>query len=107
MTTDRQMPAVYAVGVGRFFLPLHWSLFFCRKYRELIVQHMVQAKAFSPLPHLLDRKDSPAPAALAAWTGHYFLSFPIPHPLIPYIIVKTMTLSLQTFQSNVNNPYQT
>ena len=54
-----------------------WSLFFGRKYREKIVQHMVQAIAVSPLPHLLDRKDSPAPAALAAGAGHYFLPFPI------------------------------
>ena len=37
LTTDRQVPAVLAVGAGRFFLPLYWSLFFRRKYGEKIV----------------------------------------------------------------------
>ena len=87
---------------GRFFLPHHWLLFFGRKYREKIVKHMVQTKAFSPLPHLLHRKDSPAPAALAAGAGHYFLHFHIqPHPFIPLIMVRTKMSSLETFQSNI------
>ena len=69
--------AVLAVGAGCFFLSLHWSLFFGRKYREKTVQQMMQAITFNPLPHLLNRKDSPASAALAAGAGRYFLPFPI------------------------------
>ena len=72
LSTHRQVPVVLAVGAGRFTLPLHWSLFFGRKYWEMIVEHEQQAIAFSSVLHLLHRKDSPAPAALAAGTGHYF-----------------------------------
>ena len=32
LTTDKQVPAVLAVGAGCFFLPLHWSLFFAVKW---------------------------------------------------------------------------
>ena len=94
-----------AVGAGRFTLPLHWALFFGRKYWEMIVEHEQQAIAFSSVLHLLHRKDSPAPAALAAETGHYFLPFLIQtHPLIPFIMVKTKMTSLETFQSNNQKP---
>ena len=48
-----QVPAELAVGAGRFFLHLFWSLFFGRKYREKIVQHMLQAISFSLFPQLL------------------------------------------------------
>ena len=48
LTTDRQAPAVLAAGAGCFFLLLHSSLVFGRKYREKIVQHMVQAIVPSP-----------------------------------------------------------
>ena len=45
-----QVPAVLAVGVGRFFLPLYWSLFFGRKYWEKIAQHMQRAIAILHFP---------------------------------------------------------
>ena len=71
-----------------------------RKYRPKIVQHMLQAIAFSPIPHLLQRKGSPARAALAAGAGHNFLPFPI-FPFSSLIIVRTKMTSLETFQSKI------
>ena len=53
LTTDRQVPAVLAVGAVHFFLPVYWSLFIGRKYREMLVKHMLQAIVFSAFPHLL------------------------------------------------------
>ena len=41
------MPAVLAVSAGRFFLPLYWSLFLGRKYREKIVHWLVGCFGFN------------------------------------------------------------
>ena len=83
------------LGAGRFCLPHYWSFFVGRKYREKIVQHMLQAIAFSPFPHLLHRKGSAAPAALAAGACYYFLPFPLqPHPLGLLIMIWTKTLKI-------------
>ena len=102
LTTHKQVSAVLAVDAGRFFLPSQWSLFFGRKYREKIIEHLLQTIPFSPLPHLLHRKDSPAPAALAAGAGHSFLPFLIqPYSLFPIIMVGTKMPSLETFRSNM------
>ena len=81
------MSAVLAVDAGRFFfffffcpLSVHFSL--AINNGKKIIQHLLQTIPFSPLPHLLDRKHSPAPVALAAGAGHSFLPFPIqPYPL--------------------------
>ena len=84
------------------FLPLivHCSL--AVNIREKLVQHLLQAIPFSPFPHLLHQKDSPAPAVLAAGAGHFFLPFPIqPHPLTPLIMARKRKTSLETFQSNM------
>ena len=63
---------------------------------------LTASHTFSPFPHLLHQKDSPAPAALAAGVGHFFLPFPIqPHPLIPLFMARKRKPSLETFQSNI------
>ena len=84
-----------AVGAGRFFLPRYWPLFIGRKYWEKIASNSL----FSLSP-VVNQKGSPAPAALAAGVGHYFLSFPI-YLLSLLIMVSTKMTSLETFQSNV------
>ena len=82
---------------GTFLLPLYWSLFFGRKYREKIVQHNVRAIAVLHFP-ICAPKSCPAPAALAAGAGHFFSLTPIqPHPLSPLIVVRLKMTSLETF----------
>ena len=107
------MPAVLAVGAGRFFRLFigHCSLQQMLEYlspefkcREKIFQQWLQAIAFSPFPNLLHRKDSPAPAALAAGAGHFFLPFPFLiqlRPLIPLIMIGMKMPSLETIQYNM------
>ena len=64
----------------------------------------VQPIVFSPLPHSLDRKDSPTAAALVAGASYYFVPFLIqPHPLILLIMVRTKKPSLETFFCNIRN----
>ena len=79
---------------------INGPLFIGRKYWEKLVQHMLQAIAFSPFHHLLHRKGSPASAVLAAGASHYFLPFPI-YPWSSLIMIRTKMTSLETFQYNI------
>ena len=87
------MPAVLAVGAGRFFLALSGHCSLAANIGKDSPTHNASNSLFA-LSHLLHRKGSPAPAALAAGAGHYFLPFPI-YPLSFLIMVRTKMTCLE------------
>ena len=98
LTTDRQVPAVLAVGTGRFFLPLFWPLFFGRKYREKDSPTHAVNNSRSPFPYLCTKKLS----RTCCRGGSLFLPYPIqPHPLNPLIMARLKMTSRETFQFNM------
>ena len=80
LTTDRQVPAVLAVCAGRFFLPLDWSLFFGRKYRDKDNPTHTASNSCSPFPHLCTKKLSRF-CCTCSRGGSLFLPYPIQCPL--------------------------
>ena len=98
---SKEVPAVLAVGAGRFFLPLYWSFFFGRKYREKDSLTHAAGKSRSPFPHFCTKKLSRT-CCTCSRGGSLFLPYPIqPHPLSPLIMVRLKRTSLETFQSNM------
>ena len=95
----REVPAVLALGGGASFCPLtgHCSL---AVNTGIDSPALAASDTLSSVPHLLQRKDSPAGA------GQSFLPFFLqPHPLFSPIMVVTKMPSLETFKSNLTiNP---
>ena len=79
LTKDRQVPAVDVVGAERFLL-FHTGHCYWPQILGKDSPTRAASNSLFALPHLLHQKDSPAPAALAAGAGHYFLPLSI-YPL--------------------------